>query len=109
MQYKNLSSLGRAYRAGDVDRSTYIKQRRDIIDDFTSTEPEDDEDITVIKSEDGIDEATTIISNATELSSPDTPSESFSKSLTSRFIKLMPFIVIATLVIFGAIFYASTL
>lgn len=67
MQYKNLNSLGRAYRAGNVDRSTYIKQRRKIIDDFTGPVEQDDQNGTVSDAEMQFDEASTIISTATAL------------------------------------------
>ena len=36
MDYKNLNSLGRALRNGEVDRKSYILQRRNLIDAITS-------------------------------------------------------------------------
>ncbi|MGR8947348.1 MAG: hypothetical protein ACU84Q_04820 [Gammaproteobacteria bacterium] len=36
MKYKNLGSLGRALRNGEVDRKDYIHQRRNLIDSITS-------------------------------------------------------------------------
>ena len=38
LKYKNLNSLGKAYRKGEVNRSGYIRQRRDIIDAITNRE-----------------------------------------------------------------------
>lgn len=79
MQYKNLNSLGRAYRAGNVDRSTYIKQRRRIIDDFTKPVDEEAEDITVISPHSEFDEAATIVSTAADLAERDGDEESLPK------------------------------
>ena len=72
MQYKNLNSLSKAYRSGDVDRSTYIQQRRQLIDTITASAIEDNEDITVTSTKSGFDEATTVISNAAELAGEKT-------------------------------------
>lgn len=85
VQYKNLNSLGRAYRAGNVDRSTYIKQRRRIIDDFTHAVDDGEEDITIIGSKTDFDEATTIVSTATELAERDRADENTTK-VASDFI-----------------------
>ena len=59
MKYKNLNSLGKAYRNGEVDRSGYIRQRRDLIDAITTRQliPDDCQQT----------EHTTVISDAESL------------------------------------------
>lgn len=67
MQYKNLNSLSRAYRSGDVDRSNYIRQRRQLIDTITGEAIEGNEGVSATNPEPSFDEATTVISSAAEL------------------------------------------
>ncbi|MEM7467740.1 MAG: hypothetical protein AAF387_12780 [Pseudomonadota bacterium] len=70
MKYKNLNSLGRAYRNGEVDRSGYIRQRRDLIDAIVTGDFDITMD-TITRLEDTHAEADTIISDASALASRD--------------------------------------
>jgi hypothetical protein len=99
VQYTNLNSLGRAYRAGNVDRSTYIRQRRALIDAFTLGPPGDSQDLTATVEVDAFDEMPTVISHIEELHDGQPAAEKTNVTGHRRFLTSLSIVVIIILIV----------
>lgn len=74
MQFKNLTTLGKAYRFGDIDRLTYIRQRRELIDAITSGQLTEDCHAGEFAATEEFDAEQTVINDSSQAS--DQPVES---------------------------------